>query len=111
LHSVSRSPSALPSAIDSIRFIPSVGEIVELPFGDAVNAAIRTHPEIAALVFENLENAVVKKPVFCRVSGKSSVFEPHQTAVVTADPERAARVFVKRADQIARQPAVGCKRL
>ena len=46
---------------------------------------LQRHPKIAAIVFDDGENAVVKKSVFDRVTEKLTVFVTHETAAVSAE--------------------------
>ncbi len=77
-----------------------VGKIVQKVTAGAVNSLIARHPEIAAFIFQNLKNAVAEKSVLLSDNAEFAVFKPHQTAVVSADPERSGIVLIERTDII-----------
>ncbi len=70
---------------------------------DAVESAVRGHPEVPEVVLENLERAVVEEPFARRDAREAPVLESPQPAVIRADPERAVCVLVERANRIARK--------
>src|SRR5262249_11319966 len=80
------------------------GEIVQLVTADARDAAVRSHPEIAVVVFENLKDAVVMETLAPRVARQPIAGEAIQTAVVGADPDHAVGVLMDRADPAADEP-------
>src|SRR5262245_19697236 len=79
------------------------GEIIQLSFADPVDTLVATHPEVSAVVFQDLKNSVVEEAFPYGIRGNPPVLEPVQTAVISADPERAVAVFVDRPDVITRQ--------
>ena len=101
-HSVLR---AVADAVDSGDL--AVGEVVQFLPLDAVDAAIRADPEVAARVLFNREHAVVEEAVFGLVADEPAVLEAAQSLVVGADPQRAVGVFVDRSDVAADQPLLG----
>src|SRR5215831_1813678 len=85
------------------RLDSSGGELVQLTPADAIDPAIAADPEVAVIVFENLEHAVIEEPVFGRVPGEDAVLDPRQPAVVASDPQHAIGVLIDGAHVLARQ--------
>ena len=80
-------------------------ELRELAFGDPADAARGTQPERFAIV-EHLADVVAQQPVPRPVVDEPAVAQGIQPPAECADPKRALRILVERADLIARK-AVG----
>src|ERR1035438_4484366 len=72
--------------IHRVRF--AVGEVIQLLFVDAKHTAIRTHPKIPLVVFQNLENRIVKQPLLDRCETKSPISDSREPTPVGAAPRR-----------------------
>src|SRR5262249_30682638 len=74
------------------RLATALREVDQLLPVHARDAAIAAHPEPAAVVRENLEDAIVEQAVFRGVAREASILEAAQAAVVGANPQRAVRI-------------------
>src|SRR5262249_25949062 len=83
-----------------------IEEIIELLFADAVDAQVAAHPEISPIVFQDLKDPVVEKPLSGRAGFDSAVFQPAQPTIVGPNPNHARRVFIDHSHAIADQPLV-----
>src|ERR1700761_9410859 len=59
---------------------------VQFLFADAVNSPAAANPEKALLVFEDLEDAIIKKAVGGGVAGELAVFVAQHATVVGTNP-------------------------
>src|SRR6185295_5677385 len=84
-----------------------LGEIVQLFPAGPVDTAITTHPEVAAIIFENARDDIIKETFLGRDANEFSVFEAIDPAPIGADPERAISVFVDFANVAVRQTLFG----
>ena len=70
-------------------------QLVELGPAHSRKTPVRTHPEIAVVVFENLEDPVIVEALISRVAREPVCNQAIQSAVVGADPELTVSVFVE----------------
>src|SRR5262249_9840063 len=79
----------------------AIEEISKLLPRRPINALVRAHPEVTAVVFQYLKYPVAEQPVFCPDACKSTVLKPDQAPVVGPEPENTLVVLMDRPDVIA----------
>src|SRR5213594_3236287 len=70
------------------------GEKIKILFCDSENASIRSEPQKARIVPENLMNGVVRQTVFAHKLGELSLLESNHSAAKCATPNIIRRVRV-----------------
>ena len=75
---------------------PSLGDVGQLAATDTGDATVRAHPEEAVGILQNLKDAIVMKTLVPGEPREPFIREAIQTAVISAYPENAVAVLVKR---------------
>ena len=82
-------------------------ELVQLLLAGAVDAPVATHPEIAPIILEDLENDVVKHSLPSSVGGKLAVLESAQPSGAGSNPKRPLVVLIDGAGGVMCQAVLG----
>ena len=92
----------------SERAAAAFGKLIQLIPVCPMNAAVGTHPKITTVVFENLEDAIVKQTFLHGEARKFPIFEAAQAAIVRTNPQHAVGILIQRAHMIAGQSIAFC---
>ena len=76
---------------------------------DLKDAFAATQPQVFLVVFKNPVYDIVKQAIARGVSGELSVLHAIQATAISANPQRAVRVFIERDNSIARESVLGCE--
>src|SRR5207253_2808782 len=89
LHAVS---DAVRDASDGANL--SRGQIIQLFQAGAIDAAVAAHPEVAAVVFENARDDIIKQTFPGRDARELPIFEASESTPISANPQGAISILV-----------------
>src|SRR5215472_17416026 len=81
----------------------SVSKRIQILLAYSIDAAVTTHPEVASLVFKDLEYAIIKEAVAFGITRKFSIFKTPESSIVSSNPDHAIAVLIDCSDIVAGQ--------